>query len=133
MVQLASIRVLLVDDDRDTREALVALLQAYGAEVTQAESARDGIAAYVRFKPSIVVSDLNMPHSDGCALMREIRAVDQRFGMSTPGLAITGWSRVYGRNHAMEAGFNEYLTKPLDPSVLVETIQLLLGRPSACA
>jgi len=119
---LHDLRVLLVDDEADTREALGLALEASGAAVTRAGSVDEALAGYARTRPQVVVSDLSMPGGDGFALIRRIRAQD---GRDAAALAVTGLASPRDREHALQEGFDAYMAKPVEPDRLVETVRML--------
>ena len=89
---LTGARVLIVDDDADTRNLLRAVLEQCGAEVRDAGSARRGLNEAKEWKPSVVVSDIGMPEEDGYELMRKIRAREPERGGLIPALALTAYA-----------------------------------------
>src|SRR5437870_775152 len=89
---LNGVRVLLVEDDVNTRESLGTLLRHRGARVTATESAAEGLRALEREPPDVLVSDLGMPGEDGYALIRKVRALGQERGGRVPAVALTGYA-----------------------------------------
>jgi CheY-like chemotaxis protein len=125
---LDGIHVLVVDDDADTRELAVQALEHYGALVTTVPSATQAVKALERFLPDIVVSDLAMPGEDGYWLLREIRAMPGERARRIRVIAVTAFGSEHPRDRALNAGFDEYLRKPLDVWVLCAMIGRLCGR-----
>ncbi len=126
VTRLDGVDVLLVEDDRDAREALTMMLRHTGATVRAAASAREALRALADRHPNIVVSDLSMPDEDGFSLLRRIRALDGNG--SVPAVALTGYTRAEDRTRALAAGFAAHLAKPVDADALLEVIAKLIVR-----
>jgi signal transduction histidine kinase/CheY-like chemotaxis protein len=125
---LASLRVLVVDDDPDTREALKQLLEASGARVTAAGSADEALEALQRAPPDVLVSDIGMPGKDGYDLIRLVRALSPERGGRVPAAALTAYAQAEHRRAALVAGYQLYLPKPIEPAVLADAVARLAGR-----
>jgi len=119
---LGGICLLVVDDDLDTLEMLKVILQNRGAEVTTAASARDALKTLEHSLPHALISDLAMPEQDGYALIKQIRQRGPDRGGNLPAVALTAYARTEDRVHALTAGFQEYLSKPVDPNELVTVV-----------
>jgi PAS domain S-box-containing protein len=115
---LEHLRVLVVDDERDAREVLAAVLTDAGADVHGAASVREALADVEARPPDVVVTDIAMPDEDGYQLLRELRARDH----PVPTIAITAFQRPGDHERALAEGFVEQLNKPVDPSVLVAVV-----------
>jgi len=111
---IQGIRVLVVDDDADTREMLRTVLERHGARVTTASSARDTLAVLPALKPDVLVSDIGMPEEDGYALIRRVRALSSEQGGDIPAIALTGYVRVEDRIRALAAGYQMFVPKPVE-------------------
>lgn len=127
---LVGIRVLLVEDDLDTREALACTLGEYGAEVTAVESAAAALdmvsAAGPGGRPHVLLSDLGLPAMDGYELLRRVRAMDAARGEpALPAAVITAYMRTDDRARALEVGFATHLTKPVEPEQLAAVVEQL--------
>jgi CheY-like chemotaxis protein/anti-sigma regulatory factor (Ser/Thr protein kinase) len=120
------IHVLLVDDDEDGRKLVQILLEQCGARVTTAASALEALAAMKREAPDILISDLAMPGMDGHALIRQMRTLPALRGI--PAIALTAHARGDVRVRALQAGFDMYVAKPLDPAELVTVVITLTRR-----
>jgi PAS domain S-box-containing protein len=120
------IDVLLVDDDLDGRGVVRIVLEQCGARVTAVGSAGDGLAAFQRRKPDIVISDLAMPGMDGYEFIRRVREMSGR--QPLPAIALTAHASADVRIKALQAGFDAYLTKPIDPADLAVRVAALAGR-----
>lgn len=127
-VSLAGARVLLVDDDDDTRDFLAAALQSAGAELRAVGDAETAFTLVASWRPEVVVSDIAMPGQDGYALIRRIRALPAERGGRTPAVALTALARPKDRVRALAAGFQTHLPKPVDPSELVLAVANLRPR-----
>jgi PAS domain S-box-containing protein len=124
---LRGVRVLVIDDQEFTRDLVAAIFRRAEAEVATASSVREGVARFNGFPPSVVVCDLAMPDEDGYAFLRSVRALPQP-ASTTPIVALTAFGRPEDRQHALAAGFDEYLKKPVDPAELTATV-LRMTRP----
>jgi PAS domain S-box-containing protein len=120
------IHTLLVDDEADGREILSVFLEHCGAQVTAVGSAREALAAIERRRPDVLVSDLAMPQVDGYELIRRVRALPD--GAGIPAIALTAHANADARVKAFRAGFDTYMTKPVDPTELVAVIVELVQR-----
>jgi CheY-like chemotaxis protein len=124
---LDGLRILLVDDDVDTREAVASVLAESGAEVTALGCAPDALAALRCEVPDVLVSDIAMPGMDGHRLMRRIRELAAERGGSIPAIALTAYASPADRTQALLAGYQVFLPKPFDPVELVTLIGKLAG------
>lgn len=112
--------VLVVDDDRDTREMLRSVLEKSGAAVRTASSAEEAINAFDQRSPHVLVSDIGMPGEDGYSLIRKIRERSD-----VPAIALTAFARSEDRRRAIGAGFQMHLAKPVEPAELVTVVASL--------
>jgi signal transduction histidine kinase len=117
--RLEGARVLLVDDDADTREYLATALAAAGAELRTFGNAQEAGEAIRAWAPDVIVSDIAMPDEDGYAFIRRVRSLPREGGGRTPAIALTALARPKDRVRALAAGFQTHLPKPVDPSELV--------------
>ncbi len=125
--RLGGVHVLVVDDDRRIVEALQLLLERAGAVVETAGSADAGVGAVERAMHDVVLSDLAMPDGDGCSMIRRIR--ERESGVRrVPAVAMTAHVADANRQDALDAGFDRYITKPLDMDQLITTIARLVPR-----
>src|SRR2546425_494798 len=120
--ELYGFRVLVVDDDLDTRELLEWVLKRAGAEVVSVTSAREALEALEKEKPHVLVSDIAMPEEDGYALLRKVRSLPPERGGRVPAVALTAHSLVQDRIQSLRAGFQSHVPKPVVPEELVEVI-----------
>jgi CheY-like chemotaxis protein len=124
-------RVLVVDDDADTREMLVVILESSGAIVTTATSAAEAIASCEETCPDVLISDIGLPGEDGFALMRRLRALPRSRGGEVAAIALTGYDSDADRAQARREGFGETLAKPVALDAVVAAVARALGLPAA--
>jgi CheY-like chemotaxis protein len=123
--RLAGIRVLLVDDDRDSVELLGRVLADHDAVVRTAGSVPEAFDVLADWKPDIVVSDIEMPHTDGYAFIERLRAVPAELGGAIPAVAVTAYGRAQDRVRALTAGFDSHIPKPVEPAELLAVVASL--------
>jgi CheY-like chemotaxis protein len=112
--RLDGLKVLVVEDDDDSREFLTEALEQRGATVTAANGVAAALANFEPFRPDIVVSDIAMPDADGYDLIRQVRSLPSERGGTTPAIALTAHTRAEVRDRALEAGFHQLQPKPVD-------------------
>ena len=121
--RLAGKRVLVVEDDADSRELICALLKMEGADVLCTESVAEAMeGVYHSFDPDLVLTDYAMPDVDGLDLIREFRKAPSTRLFAVPVLVLSGHSEEHWRARALEAGALDLLIKPFDPVALVARI-----------
>jgi signal transduction histidine kinase/CheY-like chemotaxis protein len=125
---LRGVRVLVVDDEADARELMATVLVRCGAEVFFAGSAREGLAILQRERPSVLLSDIEMPEEDGYTLIRKVRSLPAERGGSTPAAALTAYAGAHDRAKALASGFEIHVAKPVPPSELVAVVASLMTR-----
>jgi signal transduction histidine kinase/CheY-like chemotaxis protein len=123
---LTGIRVLVVDDDADSREFIAFVLEQLGAQISTVKSAGEAIASLEQLPPDILLSDIGMPDMDGYMLMRQIRAMPPEQGGQILAIALTAYAGEIDRQQALAAGFQHHLAKPVEPDELVKVILNLL-------
>lgn len=116
--ELQGLRVLLVDDQPAILELLEEILIPCGAVVRTCANARGAFELLQAWRPDLLVSDIAMPDEDGYWLMRAIRALPPEAGGKTPAVALTAYVRMEDRLRVLEAGFQQYVPKPVDPDEL---------------
>jgi PAS domain S-box-containing protein len=121
-LSLEGVRVLVVEDQEDSRELLSVLLRQYGAEVSAAGSAAEAISALRRERFDVLVSDIGMPGNDGYWLIREVRSIDAGLGGDIPAIALTAYASEADRERALAAGFQTHVSKPIEPDALVSAV-----------
>ncbi|HEX8774826.1 MAG TPA: PAS domain S-box protein [Pyrinomonadaceae bacterium] len=126
--RMDGMRVLVVDDEADTREMLRLGLGQCGAEVITARSAQEALEAIETERPAILVSDIGMPGEDGYELIGKIRALPAGRGGKIPAIALTAYARTEDRLRALRAGYQMHVTKPVELAELVAVIASLIQR-----
>lgn len=111
---LAGLRLLVVDDDPDTRELLTILFKEYEAKTIAVACVSEAIAAIEHLRPDILISDIRMPAEDGYSLIRQVRNLNAKRGGQIPAIALSAYAGEEDRVRALSAGFQEYVTKPID-------------------
>jgi CheY-like chemotaxis protein len=127
-VDLAGLRVLVIDDEPDARELIRSALEDSTAEVFTAGCAAEGLELLKARRPHVVVSDIGMPEQDGYYFIREVRALSSDEGGKTPAIALTAFARSEDRTRALRAGYQLHISKPIEPLELVVTVGSLAGR-----
>jgi signal transduction histidine kinase len=122
---LHGIRLLLVEDDADTREVVRLMLRESGAEVTGVEDAAAALEAIAGAPPDILISDLALPDGDGCELIRAVRRLPDERG-AIPAIALSGFTRDADRLAAFRAGYDRHVAKPVEPGALRRAVAELL-------
>jgi PAS domain S-box-containing protein len=125
---LKGVKALIVDDDEDTRQLLRATIEQAGAKVRDAASAEEGLRKAKLWKPSIILADIGMPGKDGYEFIKELREWERHYGGRTPAVALTAYARPEDEVHALNAGYQAHIAKPIEPARLVVVIANQLGR-----
>jgi signal transduction histidine kinase len=126
--RLTGVRVMIVEDEEDTRDLLVTALEQCGAEVVAFGTVAEALDSFDQRVPDVLLSDIGVPGEDGYSLIRKIRARAPGLGGEVPAAALTAYVRTEDRRQALAAGFQAHLAKPIDPSDLVATVARLAGR-----
>lgn len=124
---LRGLRVLVVDDEADTRDMLRAILEHCHAEVFTAGSASEALEAIVQLRPDVLISDVGMPVEDGYALIARVRALPAERGGRIPAVALTAYVRTEDRVKVLRSGFQLHVPKPVEPAELVTVVAHLAG------
>ncbi|MBE8991753.1 response regulator [Nostoc sp. LEGE 12450] len=119
---LNGLQALLVDDDRDSREFIAFLLEQYGAQVTEAESAHEALSSLGQAKFDLLISDIGMPDMDGYTLIRQIRKQPSDQGGEIPAIAVTAYAGEIDQQLALAAGFQQHISKPIELELLMQAI-----------
>jgi CheY-like chemotaxis protein len=127
---LKDLRILLVEDEADTRELLATVLRSKGAIVIPAGSVQEALAALQANLPSILISDIAMPDENGYILLGKLRKLEAAHGWPRiPAIALTAYAREEDRKAALDAGFEVHISKPFDPAKLIAaTLDLAIAR-----
>lgn len=123
---LHGVRILIVDDDSDSRDFLTFALEQYGAFTIAVKSAPEALEALEQFKPDVLLSDIGMPIEDGYSLIRQVRSLQPEQGARIPAIALTAYVNEADQQQAIAAGFQHHISKPADPEMLVRTISTLI-------
>jgi CheY-like chemotaxis protein/two-component sensor histidine kinase len=126
-VSFESMRMLVVEDEPDTREFLTRLLEGHGATVLSSSSAREGLALFETGNPDLLISDIGLPEMDGYDLIRLIRSGRVRGPSGIPAIAVTAYARIEDRLRALRAGYQAHIAKPVEPSELIAAIASFAG------
>ena len=127
---LAGVRILVVDDEADAREAMVVLLGQAGAVVQAVGSPSEAMMVLRNRPPDVLLSDIAMPGEDGYELIRQVRALASDRGGRIPAAALTAYATLEDRRKALQAGYNEHIPKPVDPTRLIATVASLVPENS---
>ncbi|MDM9381211.1 PAS domain S-box protein [Chlorogloeopsis sp. ULAP01] len=122
----SQLQILIVDDEADMRDLVLTILEQYGAQVRVAASATEALALLDISQPDLLISDIGMPDIDGYMLMRQIRNRPPEKGGSIGAIALTAYAAEYDQQKALEAGFQQHISKPVDPEELVKAIATLV-------
>jgi len=122
---LSGLRVLVVEDEPDTRELIALTLEERNAEILAVGSAPEAREAFDAFRPDVLVSDIAMTGEDGYDLIRWLRSLPPERGGNVPAAAVTAYARSEDRRRALLAGFDIQVAKPFDPGELLAVVASL--------
>jgi hypothetical protein len=120
--ELAGLRLLLVEDQEDTREMLRLLLEDHGAQLRAVSSAAEAFQCFREWRPDLLVSDIGLPGENGYELVQRIRALPADEGGLTPAVALTAYARSEDRARALRAGFDMHVPKPVEEAELLAVL-----------
>jgi PAS domain S-box-containing protein len=123
--ELNGLRVLIVDDEADSRELLQLILEECGSEVKAAGSAKEALLALTEERFDVLVSDIGMPEFDGYYLIKEVRALPAENNGRIPAVALTAYARIEDRVRALTSGFQVHAAKPVEPVELAAIVASL--------
>ena len=130
--RLDGVRVMVVDDEPDTREMLRIMIGELGAVVKLCASSEEAIRMLGEWRPDIIVSDIEMPDEDGYELIRKVRRAEANGGRGkVPAIALTAYGRVEDRVRALSAGYQMHIAKPAEPTELAAVIASLAARSAS--
>ena len=125
---LQGVKVLVVDDDPDARDLMVAIFQQVSAQPRAVCSSADALQEIPTFRPNVIVSDVGMPGEDGYDLVARVRTLAPEQGGRTPTIALTAFAAPNDASRAIRAGFDAYLAKPVDSEDLIQLVAKLAPR-----
>lgn len=126
--RLNDLRILVVDDEPDTREVLKLFFEQCQAKVEIAASAREGFEKVKDWLPQIIISDIGMPDEDGYAFMRKVRLWEKETGSANQiqSVALTAYARREDKLQALVSGFQRHVAKPVEPAALAKLVVNLI-------
>lgn len=125
---LADLRVLVVDDEPDSREFVIAVLLGRGAEVVSFGSAIEALEEMKRQSFDVLVSDIGMPEMDGYALISKVRHLPPECGGRIPAAALTAYAGAEDRRRVLSSGYQGHIPKPVEPAELITVVADLAKR-----
>jgi signal transduction histidine kinase/ActR/RegA family two-component response regulator len=128
LARLDGLRVLLVEDEPDTRDMLAAVLQRAGAAVRAAASVAEALILLEEQLPDVLLSDIALPGEDGYSLIRKLRSRPPERGGKLPAVALTAYAKPEDRGKALSAGYQWHIPKPIEPVELTAVVASLTGR-----
>lgn len=124
---IGPVKVLVVDDEQDSRDMVRLVLESRRALVRTAASASEAVRLVQDWRPDIVISDIGMPDEDGYSLIRRVRALSPEHGGRTAAIALTAYARAEDRANALRAGFQFHIPKPVEPDTLIDVVVRAVG------
>ncbi len=124
---LNGIKILVVDDEHDSRELLAMILTRCGSDVRCSDSAANAIEAFNEWQPDLLVSDIGMPNEDGYSLIQRVRSMDSNYARRVPAVALTAYATDEDRLNALSAGFQMHVPKPIEPESFVSSLASVLS------
>jgi len=122
---IAGLRVLVLEDDELTRESLAEILAVAGTSVRVAATVQEAMRALSEFQPNVVLSDLALPGEDGFSFISRVRSLPSEGGGRVPAAALSALASVEDRQHALDAGFQMHIPKPVDIDALFSALARL--------
>src|SRR5262245_7800907 len=119
---LRGIRILVVEDDSDTRKILKFVLEQNGAAVSATDAVQSAIQLFEKTLPDAVVADIGLPEYDGYALIAKIREFEQDKRPRTKCVAVTAYATPTDRDLALNSGYDGYIAKPFSPGELIKAL-----------
>jgi len=128
--KLKGVRLLLVEDNDDSREMLKVLFEQYDMDVVAVDTAAKALEEFKRAQPKILISDVGLPDEDGYALIGKIRKLPSEQGGLVPAIALTGYASLQDHEQALAVGYQKHLAKPIDIDELIELVEDMLNHKS---
>lgn len=129
LLHLDGFKILIVDDEVDSRELLCVMLQELGAQAIAVASAKEALQFISQTKPDLLISDIGMPEIDGYMLLSQIRSLPLELGGNLPAIALTAYAGEIDQQQALAAGYQKHLAKPVVSNQLLKAIAELLTQP----
>ncbi|MFN2499589.1 MAG: response regulator [Pyrinomonadaceae bacterium] len=130
---LKGLRILVVDDEADSRDLVSAILMRCGSDVNCCESAAAGMKAFKNWKPDLLVSDIGMPVEDGYSLIKKLRKLKTKRAREMPAIALTAYATKEDQERTLSSGFQMHVAKPIDPEKLITSIAKVMAAESVRA
>jgi PAS domain S-box-containing protein len=127
--RLKDLRVLVLEDDPDTKDLLISVLEREGAEVAAVDSTIKALDQLAQVKPHVIVSDIGMVGENGYDFIKQVRGMDPKAGGRIPAIALTAYAGPTDRRRALLAGFQTHLPKPIEPDDLIAAVLSLTFQP----
>jgi PAS domain S-box-containing protein len=128
--RLDGLRILVVDDEADTRDLLKQGLEYCGATVQVAESAAEALESLKVSVPDVLISDIGMPGTDGYNFIRQVRKLSPHRGGRVAAIALTAYTRIEDRLQALRAGYDMHVPKPVELTELIAVAASVVRRNS---
>ena len=122
ILPLRGVRILVVEDDSDTRKMLKFVLEQSGAAVSATDAVQSAIQLFEKTSPDAVVADIGLPEYNGYALIAKIREFEQHKRPRTKCVAVTAYATPKDRDLALSSGFDDYIAKPFSPGELIKVL-----------
>ena len=123
--QLNGLRVLVVDNDPDSRDLLTMVFEPYDVETIAAKSALEALEILKQVQPDLLISEIALPKEDGYSLISKVKVLEIQRQVRIPAIALTVYAREDDRARALSVGFEKHLPKPFDIDELIETVACL--------
>ena len=127
-VDLADVRILVVEDELDALDLITIDLTAHGAKVRGASSAAEALDLLRSEQFDLLISDIGMADTDGYNLIKQVRSQEEKHGEHIPAIALTAYARTQDRIRALTAGYNTHVAKPVEIKELVTVVKCLIGK-----
>jgi CheY-like chemotaxis protein len=127
-VDLADVRILVVEDELDALDLITIDLKAHGAKVRGASSAAEALELLRTEQFDLMISDIGMADTDGYNLIKQVRRQESEQGDHIPAIALTAYARTQDRLRALTAGYNTHVAKPVDIKEIVTVVKCLIGK-----